>query len=326
MKPRDWAPTLGGPLAGIVAGAVVGLLWYAGHRAGIPLTNRVGLMYSSFFLTVPGAMGAASVYFSPDDARERASSWFLRPTGSVLLAAGLTMLVKWEGGICVVMALPFFLPPAILGGALVGHFLKKRKERRGQAVLCLALLGPAIAGGAEARLPAPREEIRRVENVAVIEAPASSVWREVRSVRRIEPSEHGWYFSHAIGFPRPVAADLQGTGVGSVRRATFEGGVLFLERVTAWQEERLLRFSIRAQPVPPGTLDEHVTIGGPYFDVLEGEYLLEPLGPSRTRVRLSSRHRLSTRFNLYSGLWTDFIMRDIQGYILGIVARRAEAS
>jgi hypothetical protein len=38
-----------------------------------------------------------------------------------------------------------------------------------------------------------------------------------------------------------------------------------------------------------------------------------------------STHRLSARFNAYSGLWTDFIMRDVQTAILKVLKRRCEA-
>jgi hypothetical protein len=33
---------------------------------------------------------------------------------------------------------------------------------------------------------------------------------------------------------------------------------------------------------------------------------------------------LSTRFNFYSSLWTDFIMSDTQQYILEVIKRRCE--
>ena len=73
------------------------------------------------------------------------------------------------------------------------------------------------------------------------------------------------------------------------------------------------------------TLDPHVTIGGPYFDVLQGTYRLEPLADGGTRLWLESRLRVSTHFNLYSGPWADAIMRSVQETILVVERRRAEA-
>ena len=73
------------------------------------------------------------------------------------------------------------------------------------------------------------------------------------------------------------------------------------------------------------TLDPHVTIGGPFFDVLTGTYTIEPLPGGKVRLHLASRHRISTRFNVYSGLWADAIMRSIQDNILEVIRRRCEA-
>jgi hypothetical protein len=70
--------------------------------------------------------------------------------------------------------------------------------------------------------------------------------------------------------------------------------------------------------------DQHVTIGGEYFDVLIGTYELEPV-PEGVRLVLKSAHRLSTRFNFYSGLWSDAVMQSIQQNILEVLAKRCEA-
>jgi hypothetical protein len=110
-----------------------------------------------------------------------------------------------------------------------------------------------------------------------------------------------------------------------VRHATFAGGVLFIETVTEWDAGRRLGFDIRADTasIPPHTLDEHVTIGGRYFDTLHGEYRIEARPDGTTLLHLSSRHRLSTTFNFYARLWTDAVMRDIQDNILFVIRNRS---
>ena len=117
-------------------------------------------------------------------------------------------------------------------------------------------------------------------------------------------------------------------GLGGVRHATFERGVLFIETVTKWEEDKELAFMIKAdaKTIPATTLDEHVTVGGPYFDVLDGDYKIEQVAAGKIILHLSSQHRLSTRFNIYAGLWTDLIMRDIQENILEIIKKRCEAN
>src|SRR6476620_1315283 len=51
---------------------------------------------------------------------------------------------------------------------------------------------------------------------------------------------------------------------------------------------------IRFRPTP----DEHIRIGRPFFDVLRGEYVIEPPPNGKTRLHLLSQHRVSTDFEL----------------------------
>jgi hypothetical protein len=131
-----------------------------------------------------------------------------------------------------------------------------------------------------------------------------------------------------MGFPRPLSAEIDREEVGGVRRARFAGGVLFLETVTDLTVDSLLSFGIRAQTdsILPSTLDEHVTIGGPYFDVLQGTYRIERIAPDAVRLHLTSRLRVSTHFNWYAGLWADAVMGSIQRNILEVEKVRAEGA
>jgi hypothetical protein len=122
-----------------------------------------------------------------------------------------------------------------------------------------------------------------------------------------------------------VAATLSHEGIGGVRQASFTGGLVFTETVNRWEPEQDLRFSIHANTdsIPPATLDEHVTVGGAFFDVLDGEYRLEQR-PDGVLLHLSSRERLSTHFNPYAGRWTDAVMKAIQEQILAVIRNRCE--
>jgi len=217
-----------------------------------------------------------------------------------------------------------------LGGLGSGWWGRRRRKLRandgtGGGVVAAVLLLPFVVAPIESRLAAP-VEVRRVATSIEIAAAPAAVWREIVAVPPIRREEQGWRLVHAIGFPRPIEAKSFGTGLGSIRHATFERGVLFVETVTRFEVEHALAFSIAADPdtIPAQALDQHVTVGGPYFDVLEGEYTIEPIGPGRVRLHLASRHRLSTHFNFYAGAWTAFIMRDVQENILEVVKRRAE--
>jgi hypothetical protein len=161
-----------------------------------------------------------------------------------------------------------------------------------------------------------------------VAAPAHVVWPLVASVDSIRPDEQRPALFTAMGFPRPVSAVIDRHGIGGVREARFTGGLVFTETITEWEQGRRLRFTIRpnTHEIPATTLDQHVTIGGPYFDVLTGTYELVPLANGGVRIVLGSEHRVSTPFNPYARLWTDAVMRSIQANILAVIKARAEAA
>ena len=212
---------------------------------------------------------------------------------------------------------------SIVGGALGGVCA----QRFGKTpMLCVAVLPFVVAAGEQ--WAGPAYEVREVATSIAIAAPRATVWREIERVAPIGVEEQRFSWSQKIGFPRPLEATLSGEGAGAVRHATFAGGVLFVETVTLWEPERRLGFDIRADTVniPPHTLDEHVTIGGRYFDALHGEYRIEERPDGGIVLHLSSEHRLSTTFNFYARLWTDAVMRDIQENILYVIRNRCEGT
>ena len=85
-------------------------------------------------------------------------------------------------------------------------------------------------------------------------------------------------------------------------------------------------FSIRANPydIPSTTMDEHIVVGGKYFDVLTGTYDLQKLTDTTYRLHLYSHFKLTTTFNFYASWWAGWIMKDIQKNILEVIKERSE--
>jgi hypothetical protein len=311
--------------AGVACGVFYGLLARIVFGAGV-LKSAFFVMSVAFIFLVPFALGYAAVTLGE---REGPWSWqrrLLAPWLPALLSLTAALALAWEGLICIVLWLPLFMLMSSLGGLAAGLVARWRGARgREGRLMAAVLILPFLVSPLESQVTADTQQ-RVVDTAIDIDAPPAMVWRHIIRVPAFQAEEHRVALSHLIGFPRPVEATLSREGVGGVRHATFERGVLFVETITAWEPERELAFSIRADPgtIPPAALDEHVTVGGPYFDVLDGRYRLEPLSTGRVRLHLSSTHRLSTHFNLYSGVWTDFVMRDVQRYILGILKERCE--
>jgi hypothetical protein len=314
----------------VVAGAALGSiyrLWIWSQLMWSHHSTVATIMTFSFLSIVPFAMGYLSVrkYLSSMPPEEiHWWRWLFLPWTSVLVTMLISALVGWEGAICLIFAGPIMLVFALIGGVTARLTWNSLNEHSPGTLSAFAL--PILLIFLESHIPNPYE-IRTVNTDILIRAPASAVWSNIKSVRAIRPDELPGSWVGQIGFPRPIAATLSHEGVGGVRQASFTGGLVFTETVNRWQPEQDLRFSIHANTdsIPPTTLDEHVTIGGQFFDVLDGEYQLEQR-PDGVLLHLSSRQRLSTHLNPYAALWTDAVMRSIQNEILVVVRNRCESS
>jgi hypothetical protein len=320
-------------LSGIAAGAIYGLalraLAFVGtdsHPVLGGLANHAAEVMSIAFLTLlPFSMGFITIAFQARRIRVGILKQIFEPWIAVLAAIAACALALWEGAICIVMLMPIALVCSSLGGLAAGFVVSRHHPRT--AMLSIVLVGvlPIAIAPVEKNLVA-QADIRSVESSIEIHSDTTTIWNNIERVPAIAPQELPPSWNRTIGFPRPIEATLDHEGIGGVRHATFAGGVLFIETIDVWDPLRRLGFSIHAdsKSIPPTTLDEHVTIGGPYFDVLHGEYILEPVSPDVVRLRLVSRHRVSTDFNWYARLWTDAVMRSVQESILYVIKNRCE--
>lgn len=281
------------------------------HRFG----DAFVVMTWSFLFLVPLAIGVLTV--KPVEKASRKYRIFA-PWLPLLLSVAVAALAAWEGAICIVMSLPLLLLLSSIGGLLT----RTAASRSRGGTLAFVVLPFAVAP-IESKLPEPRVLQKNVTAIT-IDAPLPVVWQHVTRVDSIREAEHRPALFTAIGFPRPIDATLSRPGIGGVRHARFDGNVLFVETVTEWEDERKLSFTIDPASIPAKTLDPHVTIGGPFFDVLNGTYELERTASGHTLVVLTSEHRISTRFNPYAGLWAGAIMRSVQNNILYVIRDRAE--
>lgn len=221
------------------------------------------------------------------------------------------------------MALPLFLIAASIGG-MIGGYLKARKQRNNLKISVLVLL-PMLMSPLEQSLKAIPGTYRAYTYID-IQGKSESIWQNATCVSEIAAEQDKGWLTRTLGFPRPIKAELNYEGVGAYRAAVFSKGLVFHETVTYYQPLHKMEFSIKANPheIPSTTLDEHITIGGKYFDVLKGAYELEQLAEGHYRLHLYSHFILRTTFNFYASWWARWIMKDIQNNILQVIKKRSE--
>jgi hypothetical protein len=305
-------------------GIAFGLLYGVSLRliAGTSgLSAILSVMTVSFLLLGPLIIGWTSIRFNTNKEITAKQAFFL-PFIPVFLGCLITWILNMEGLICIAMYLPLGSILAGVGG-VINRSAKLDSKKSTFAILIL----PFVVNFTENNLDF-KTQLHVVQNAIEINSSANLVWKEIKSVRTIQKDELPDSWVHKIGFPRPLSAEIDKESIGGIRMAHFERGLQFIETVDQWQPDKLLSFKIDVDPqnIPPQALDEHVTIGGPYFDVLHGTYEIENLDSNKIRLHLKSEFRLSTHFNFYAGVWTNLIMHQIQSDILSVIKNRAEAS
>lgn len=280
------------------------------------------LMSTAFIFMVPAVIGFLTVYLSAAEKVKDYGYRIFKPWVPIFVFFGITLALAWEGWACWLIVLPLFLIAASIGGML-GGALKRRRHQHLQVSLVLLL--PLLIGPLEQKIE-KIPGVYKVDTHIDIQAPASVIWKHVTRVSAIPPEQDKGYLTRFLGFPRPIKAELNFEGVGAYREAIFSKGLVFHETVTHYEHNKKMVFRIKAYPheIPSTTMDEHIVIGGDYFDVLDGTYELEPLPNGAHRLHLYSHFKMNTTFNFYAGWWGTLIMKDIQNNILQIQKKRAE--
>lgn len=311
-----WYPLL----IGAAAAFVIRLL-FRGQPGG-PFSAMLG----TFIYLAPAVCGAVTVY-AAERIRRRSFGYYLWApwVATALFVAGM-LLVFIEGLICAIVIVPMFALMGSLGGLVMGIVCRITNWPK-QALYSFALL-PLALGGLESLLPNP-DQFSATTRSVFIAAPAEAVWHELNNARDIQPAEIGGAWAWRIGVPMPVhgVTELrpeEGPGV-RVREVRWQKNVHFEEVVAEWSPPHRLRWTYRFSPdsFPPGALDDHVLIGGHYFDLRETTYTLDPR-EGGTELRIDVAWRVSTRFNGYADRVAHFLLGDFSEHILGLYKARAE--
>lgn len=281
------------------------------------------MMSQTFLFLLPSIVGALTVYFSKIEKVKKFAYRFFAPWIPVFAFVLITLCFAIEGWPCLLMILPIFLLAASIGGLIGGYFKLRKKDNK--LYLSILTLLPLFASPIENYIGAKSTPYKAYTYID-IHASAEKIWDNVTRVKEIDAAQDKGWLTKLLNFPRPVKAELNYEGVGAYREAIFTNGLVFHETVTEYIDNKRMSFTIKALPheIPLTTMDEHLVVGGKYFDVLNGTYELERLNDTTCRLHLWSNFKLTTTFNFYASWWANNIMKDIQNNILQVEKLRAE--
>jgi hypothetical protein len=312
---KAWWPIGLGALAGLL------LRFVFSGTAGGPYVA----MMDSFILGAPVMVSVVTVYLAERAARRTWGYYFVAPFVANLLFVVGTLLVEVEGWICAIVIVPLFAVVGGLVGLAMGAICRFTNWPRRAIVSSVALL-PLLGGALEQHVDTTNLERVQQREMLIAAAPAD-IWRVLIDTRDIRPGEVESAWMYRIGVPTPNAGRGDFRDGEHLRHITMGKGVHFDQVATAWEENRRVtwRYRFTNDSFPPGALDDHVRIGGQYFDVTECTYSLTPVtGGTRLAIRMS--YRVSTHFNWYAAPVADWLVGDFAEVILDFYAKRASAA
>ncbi|MBD8525318.1 SRPBCC domain-containing protein [Pseudomarimonas arenosa] len=281
-------------------------------------------MSAAFIYLAPLCVGAITVYVAERQRRRTWAYYLIAPMMANALFITGTLMILIEGLICAILILPLFSLYGVLGGLLMGAICRWTQWPK-QTLYGFTVL-PLLLGLVEPSSVGP-DRYRKIERSVYVEAPPAVIWRFLHNTGQIQPDEveHGWIYR--IGVPLPEIGQSEQSGADTIRRIRMGKGIHFDQIVQQQEPERFVQWTYRFSPdsVPAQALDDHVKIGGHYFDMLTTSYAISPRG-SGAELRIQMEYRVSTQFNWYAVPLADALFGNFEETILDFYRRRSEAA
>lgn len=277
----------------------------------------------AYIFILPLILGAVPVLFVTKEQLKSYLTILLYPWLIVMTFFYLGFIEGFEGMICLVIIVGPFI---ILGtlGAFIFRLIKLRSSNEKTPLYCSLLL-PFIVLVVESNFVA-KNQFGKVVTTIEVNCNKQTAWTNIKNVKNIKPGEVNQHFIHMMGIPKPLNGELDKEGVGAIRSITWEKGIKFQEVIYKWDEGNGFAYDIKVDPksIPPTTLDEHVMIGGRYFDVTKGSYEIIPVNEHKSIIKLTCGYRVTTDLNFYSKWWADLALNDFNEMILEVIKKRCE--
>lgn len=255
-------------------------------------------------------------------------SWAVVAIMAMLASMLLLLASGGEGIICVLMAIPFALVLALVGGLLGQAVVEMRGPRRPLPVLAAVVLLYPAAQEYEVRHPAPVLP-RRVTTQQVVNAPPAAVWAVL--MRPVEyPAANGW-FRAGVVYPTRTAFALDSATGRRTLVCQYSQGLARLP-VVGWKPGRSLTFAVPppSMPAPMRELSPYPSVHAPhlhgFFRVDSGTFRLRPLPGGRTLLEARTVYRHSIGPQFYWQLWSDYLLDTMHAQVLVTIKTQAEAA
>lgn len=280
------------------------------------------MLTTAFLLFLPFSLGAIIEYVKSLKSPNSLKQTFFQQIYIVLGIIVVGAVILREGVICLIMAAPIFLLCTTLGATCM-HFLCRRLWKPYNKVYSIVLL-PLLGLFLLPDLSQYHNGVTRQE--IIVNAPIHDVFASINNIQQIQSNEIKYSPIFTMGFPKPISGMTEQTDDGLVRQIYWQHGIHFQEKIIQSHAPTQLAWTYIFTPesFPKGSLDDHLKMGGAYFNLLTTDYQLDAINPQQTKMVLTIDYRLSTEVNWYADLWTRYVLNEFSDVVLNIYKRRLE--
>lgn len=278
-----------------------------------------------FMLFAPFAVGAITVYIAERQSRREWNYYFFAAAFANLLFIVGTFFSLFEGVICIIIATPLFCVVGGLGGLTMGAICRLTNWPK-QSTFCFVLL-PLMLGLAPEDT-STHQTFRTIERSSIIAATPEQIWQQLHKTKDIQANEVGNAWMYKIGVPLPLAGVTSQKDGRLVRRVNMGKLIYFDQIASEWKTNEFVhwQYQFYEDSFPANALDEHVKIGGAYFDLIDTRFTLKRISSQATELKISMQYRVSTGFNWYAIPVAQLLIGNFEDVILKFYQRRSESN
>ena len=309
---------LGSALLGIVTTAVLAV-------AATTLSARgLGNYGWGLFVGIPFFLGLNSVLIYGFHRPRSLGKCLLVSLLSVVLVGTALFAVAIEGLICLLMASPLAVIVALFGG-FIGYILQQRQSFPAESLRVFSLIFLLLPGLVflESTI-AEGPPLYEVRTSLIVNVEPEKVWPKLVTFSELKPPQE---FLFQTGIAYPIRAEIDGAGVGAIRHCVFSTGE-FVEPIRVWDEPRLLKFAVSAQPRVMNEWSPYSDLHPPHLENYllsrEGQFLLTPIPGGRTLLEGTTWYQNRFWPAAYWHLWSDYIIHRIHMRVLVHIKQLAE--
>lgn len=289
------------------------------YATGSSVNGLLGVM---FLFYLPVTLGALVAYAIQLITHSRKNTYLILFC-TLLLSFLVCAVFMGEGIICIIIVSPILYIMMIVG-AEITHFICKFFWKP-NGMFSLAVVPFIMIFFPASETIYDNEQTHHI----IINASTEQVWRSINNISDIKPSELSGSWAAKIGVPTPLSATTvvtDSTPTGLVRKCQWHKNIWFDEPITEFIPNKKLGWYFKFYPnsVPKGALDDHVTINGEHFKLLNASYDLQKINDEQTKLTFNVRYQVITNMNWYTSWWADFFINDFSENVLKLYKDRLE--